>query len=354
MADADKTEQPTPKKRAEARKKGQLAISKEIPSVFVLAGSLAVFYFSALHINHRLMELMKWSFRVSCSTQLSISSVMILFMTSLRYFCAIILPLMLTITVAGIAAYYIQIGFLFTLEPLSPKFSKLNPLKGLKNMVSLRSLTELIKSLFKLSVVGLVGFLLLRHDIRIIPTMVQMDCREIFIFICKAGFRICLFSCLAMIVIAALDYAYQKWQYEQDLRMTKEEVKDEMKQNEGNPMVKSRLRSVQREMARHRMMDAVPTADVVITNPTRLAVALQYDSEDMPAPKVIAKGAGFIAARIREIAKNSGVPIVENKPLAQTLFKAVEIEELIPVDLYRAVAEVLAYVYRLKAGKTAG
>jgi flagellar biosynthetic protein FlhB len=303
-------------------------------------------------MNYRLVELMKRIFRVSCSTQLDISSVMILFMTLLKYFYAIILPLMLVIAVAGVAANYIQIGFLFTLEPLSPKFSRLNPASGLKRLVSLRSVTELIKSLFKLSVVGLVGFLIVRHDIRIIPCLVQLDCRGIFVFICKAGFEICLFTCLAMIFMAVLDYAYQKWQYEQDLRMTKEEIKEEMKQNEGNPMVKSRLRSIQKEMARHRMMDAVPTADVVITNPTRLAIALQYDSEDMSAPKVVAKGAGFIAARIREIANSSGVPVVENRPLAQTLFKAVEIGEFIPVNLYRAVAEVLAYVYRLKAGKT--
>jgi flagellar biosynthetic protein FlhB len=151
-----------------------------------------------------------------------------------------------------------------------------------------------------------------------------------------------------MIVLAALDYIYQRWQYEQDLKMTKQEVKDEFKQSQGDPKVKARIRGIQLEMARRRMMDAVPEADVVITNPTRLAIALKFDAREMIAPRVVAKGAGFVAQRIREVAEENQVPIVEEKPLAQALFKMVDIGGYIPAELYRAVAEVLAYVYRLK------
>ena len=160
-----------------------------------------------------------------------------------------------------------------------------------------------------------------------------------------------LLTCLTLIILSALDYAFQRWQHEKSLRMTKQEVKDEFKQREGDPAVKARIKSIQREMAQRRMMESVPEADVVITNPTSLAIALKYDAEAMMAPRVIAKGAGFIADRIKKIAKENGVPLVEHKPLAQTLFKLVEIGEFIPVSLYKAVAEVLAYVYGLKAGK---
>jgi flagellar biosynthetic protein FlhB len=180
----------------------------------------------------------------------------------------------------------------------------------------------------------------------------EMGVGEILFFIGRVSFSICFYTSLALIVLAALDYAFQRFQYEESLKMSKQELKDELKQREGDPLVKARIRRTQIEMARRRMMEAVPEADVVITNPNSLAVALKYDAEKMIAPRVIAKGAGFIAERIKEIAKDKGIPVIENKPLAQTLFKVVEIGEFIPVNLYRAVAEILAYVYRLKGVKS--
>jgi len=320
--DAEKTEQATPKRREEARKKGQVAISREISSVFVLFSSLMVFFFLGAYMHSKLIEMMRWLFQSCCAIELNVSSIMLLFVNLLKFFGVIMAPLMLAVFAAGIAGNCLQVGILFTGEPLIPKLSKLNPLSGAKKMLSVKSLGELVKSLLKLSIVGGVGFLMIRSEINAIPC--------------------------ALIVMAALDYAFQRWQYEKGLKMTKQEVKDEMKQAEGDPALKGRIRGVQREIAKRRMMEDVPTADVIITNPTHLAIALKYNSEDMSAPRVVAKGAGFIAERIKEIARDAGVPIVENKPLAQTLFKSIELGDVIPVNLYRSVAEVLAYVYRLK------
>jgi len=180
------------------------------------------------------------------------------------------------------------------------------------------------------------------------PALIHQEVGQILRFIAQTSLKVCFFVCLAMLILAVIDYIYQRWQYENDLKMTKQEVKDEQRQTYGDPKVKARIRGVQMEMARRRMMEAVPEADVVITNPTRLAIALKFDAQEMIAPRVLAKGAGFIAHRIREIAEENHIPIVEEKPLAQGLYKMVEIGDYIPAELYRAVAEVLAYVYRLK------
>jgi flagellar biosynthetic protein FlhB len=175
----------------------------------------------------------------------------------------------------------------------------------------------------------------------------QLSVGNIIGFIGQVSFQMCFYTCMVLFLMAVLDYAYTKWQHQHDLKMTKQEVKDEHKQREGDPSVKARIRSVQREMARKRMMEAVPEATVVITNPTHLAIALKYE-EGMPAPIVVAKGAGFVAQKIRSIATDNDIPLVENKPLARTIFKSTEIGDFIPAELYRAVAEILAYVYRLK------
>jgi flagellar biosynthetic protein FlhB len=233
-------------------------------------------------------------------------------------------------------------------EPLRPKLKKLNPISGMKRLVSIKALVELVKSIFKILVVGGIAYGVVRTETARFPGLMQQEVGDILIFISKLAFKVFFFVCLALIILAALDYIYQRWQYEEDLKMTKQQVKDERKQQEGDPWVKSRIRRVQREMAARRMMEAVPAADVVITNPVHLAVALQFDAAKMVAPAVVAKGAGHIAERIKEIARNHQVPVVEDKPLAQALHKMVEVGEYIPVELYRTVAEVLAYVYRLK------
>jgi flagellar biosynthetic protein FlhB len=241
-----------------------------------------------------------------------------------------------------------QIGFQISTEAMSLKLSKLDPISSMKRFVSLKSLIELGKSIIKILFVGGIAYLVVKSDLKEFPYLVQQEVGQIILFIAKVSLKLFFFVCLAMIVLAILDYIYQRWQYEQDLKMTKQEVKDEFKQTYGDPKVKARIRGVQQEMARRRMMEAVPEADVVITNPTHLAIALKFDAREMIAPRVVAKGAGFVAERIREIAAENQIPIIEEKPLAQALFKMVEIGGYIPAELYRAVAEVLAYVYRLK------
>ena len=349
----EKTEQPTPKKIADARKKGTVAKSREIPSAIILLTSIGFFFFSGSWMFSSLSEFMGGifknidSFRIHDITTASALSIIIL-----KNILSIILPFMLAIVIAGIAANIMQIGFLFSPEAFSPKLSKFNPISGIKKLFSLKSFVELIKSLIKIAFVGGIAYLTIKTEFKTIPTLMQMEVKDIISFIGMTSFKICLYVSLALIILAVLDFAYQKHEHIKNLKMTKQEVKDENKQSEGDPQVKARIRSIQIEMSRRRMMESVPEADVVITNPTHLAIALKFDSEKMVAPKIVAKGAGKIAERIREIAGDNHVPIVENKLLAQTLFKISEIGDYIPAELYQAVAEVLAYVYRLKGIRT--
>jgi flagellar biosynthetic protein FlhB len=232
-------------------------------------------------------------------------------------------------------------------EKLVPNLAKLNPISGLKKLLSLRSLVELAKSILKLVIIFGIAYLVLNRYLDQIPGLMQLSIGSILGFIGHVSFQMCLYTCMVLFLLAVLDFAYTKWQHHQDLKMTKQEVKDEYQQREGDPSVKARIRSIQREMARRRMMEAVPDATVVITNPTHLAIALKYE-EGMPAPQVVAKGAGFVAQKIKSIAAENDIPLVENKALARTVFQSTEINDYIPANLYRAVAEVLAYVYRLK------
>jgi flagellar biosynthetic protein FlhB len=345
----ERTEQATPKKKQEARKKGQVAQSKEISSVMILMVSTAFFYFAGSWMFWNLSGIITAVYqnidtlRFTDVTDASAFSVEILYKL-----LSVLLPFLLPIAIAGFVANIFQVGFQINSEAMTPKFSKLNPIAGVKRLLSLRSLVELGKSIIKIVFIGLIAYILVKSDMKVFPALIHQEVGQILIFIARASLKICFFVCLAMLVLAVLDYIYQHWQHEKDLKMTKQEVKDEQRQTYGDPKVKARIRGVQIEMARRRMMEAVPDADVVITNPTHLAIALKFDAQEMIAPRVLAKGAGFVAQHIREIAEENQIPIVEEKPLAQGLYKMVEIGDFIPADLYRAVAEVLAYVYRLK------
>ena len=217
-------------------------------------------------------------------------------------------------------------------------------------MVSFKSLVEMLKSVAKLGLVGYVAYRIVMNEKGGLALLADMDVTAILAYIMKVNLKIFFWCTVLILVLAIIDFVYQRWQHEKNLKMSKQEVKDEFKQREGDPMVKSRIRNIQRKMAHQRMMTAVPTADAIITNPTHLAVAIKYDAVKMDAPRVVAKGAGFVAERIKKMAQAYGVPIIENKPLARALFK-LEIGQLIPADLYKAVAEVLAYVYKLKRGR---
>ena len=349
MADNDqeKTEQPTGKRIAESRRKGQVANSREIPSVLILIGSLAVFAIAGSWMFSNLLNIVSILLKSSASITVTIPDVTRLGWQLFGQVILLLSPLFLVIMMCGIGGNVGQVGFLFTAEPLHPKFAKLNPLSGMKRFFSLRSIVELLKSLLKLAIIGWVAYLTLRKEMDAIPSLLQSELPDILAFTGAVALRIILFTTLVLILLASLDLFYQRWQHQKELRMTKQEVKDEQKQSEGDPAVKARIRSAQREMFRRRMMEAVPQATVVITNPTHLAVALRFES-DYQAPVVVAKGAGYLAEKIRDIANAHNVPIVEQKPLAQALYKTVEIGHFIPAELYRAVAEVLAYVYRLK------
>ena len=344
----EKTEKPSPKKISDARKKGQVAKSREIPSVFILIVSLAVFYFSGSAMFMNIAEFMKYMFQNISRNEFQSSSLYSYFISVSIQFIKIIFPLMIAVFIAGILSHIIQFGFLFSGEALTPKLSKLDPLKGMKKIISLKALAELLKSLIKIVVISSVAYIILKSESNQFISLIEMSVDNIFSMMGLISLRISIYICSALSVLAILDYLFQRWQHEKDLRMTKQEVKEENKQREGDPIVKSRIRQLQMEMAQRRMMDDVPNADVVITNPTRLAIALKYDVGKTVAPKVLAKGSGFIAQKIREIATEKDIPIVEQKPLAQALYKTVEIGDIIPSNLYKAVTEILAYVYRLK------
>jgi flagellar biosynthetic protein FlhB len=352
MADSpgqERTERATDKRRTEARKRGQVALSREIPSTLILATLLAVFYFAGSRALADLIRIFSGFFGQLNTLRLrTISDAGALAAEIFQSALWLLVPIFLPLLVAGLAGNIAQIGFEFHSEPLAPKLSKLNPLAGLKRICSLRGLVEMVKSLVKIAFVAAIAGSVMSGHLTELPTLVRRDLGGIWDFTHTAAFQLMFFVCLAMMVLAAADYIYQRWQHEQNLKMTKQEIKDERKQSEGDPQIKARIRSLQRQAAYHRMAAEVPRADVVITNPTHLAVALRFDPAEMAAPRVVAKGADYIAQRIRDIAREHGVPLVENKPLAQALYKGAELGDPIPVELYRAVAEVLAYVYRLK------
>ncbi|MCS4455483.1 flagellar biosynthesis protein FlhB [Clostridium botulinum] len=259
----------------------------------------------------------------------------------------IVLPVALPIMCFGIAANYLQTGFLFTKEPLKPDFKKLNPINGFKRMFSLRTVMELLKDLTIITVVGIVGYKFLQDNYLKILNLGTLRPWYMITGLLSLAISIFFRITLIMLFIAVADYVYQKYQYNKDLKMTKQEVKEEYKQDEGDPQIKSKIKQKQREMAMQRMMQEVPKATVVVTNPTHIAVALRYEKGDT-APKVVAKGADYVAIKIKDIAKNNEVPVIENKPLARLIYEKVEIDSEVPQDMYEAVAEILAIVYTLK------
>lgn len=347
--EGEKTEKATPKRKQDARKKGQVLHSREIGSALIL---LLVFLSLKLFGGYIFREITAL-YRL-CINELainldpgSINEIMGLMSVAMLQLFKIVGPLFAVVLVIGVVASYVQVGPLFTLEPIKPKFSKINPINGIKRIFSLRGLTELIKAILKIIVVGMVGWQSLRAEENNIVKLMDQDLALAAGYIFTITVDIAIKICVIMVIIAILDYMYQWWQYEKDLRMTKHEVREEYREMEGSPETRQRIRQKQREISMRRMLSEVPKADVVITNPTHLAIAIQYDPEKAPAPVVVAKGQDYMALRIKEIAKENGVETVENKPLAQALYKAVEIGGQVPPELYQAVAEILAFVYQL-------
>jgi flagellar biosynthesis protein FlhB len=350
----DKTEKATPKKRQDLRKKGQVNQSRELPSILLLLALFLSMRVFGPFVYRELVATFHFFIQESLSTMDfgSSSDVMRIASYSLLQIVKMSGPFFLVAMLIGAVGSVVQVGFMFTLEPLKPKFSKLNPLSGIKRMFSARSFFEMLKAVAKVGMVLWVAWAAISAELGTLANLMDLDFRSSIGYMANLVLDVSLKVCFALLVIAAVDFAFQYRQHEKEIRMTKQEIKEEYKQMEGSPEIKSRIRQKQREISMRRMMQEVPKADVVITNPTHLAVAVRYRPEDGDAPIVLAKGADFMAARMREIAKENGVRLVENKPLAQALYQQVEVGKPVPPELYKAVAEVLAFVYGLQ-GRTA-
>ena len=353
FADKDeKTEQATPKKRRDARNEGQVAKSQEVSTAFLF---FAMFFALRIFAGMMFSNITSAAYYVYTRFGLlAVDDVFIhTYMVSLLVFLfsralLIVAPLFAVSFTIGIVSNVLQVGWNPTLKPLMPKFNKLNPISGFKRIVSLTALVTLFKSLAKLAIIGLVIFSVMRRDIENIPRLAYMETMQAVAFVGDAITRLGLYVALFFLFIALADYSYTLWKHNRDLRMTKQEVKDEWKNMEGNPQTKNRIRKKMQEASMRRMMQEMPQADVIITNPTHYAVALKYDRESPRAPVVIAKGIDFLANKIKEVAKEHKIEIVENVQLARALYDTVDVGKEIPPELYQAVAEILALVYKMK------
>lgn len=347
----EKTERATPKRRREAREKGNVPRSMEVSSAIVLLVVGVMFIVMGKTLFREISTVMEKVFSNLMVIQLDQSNLRKMVLSGGLAVAGIAGPIMISIFFAGIFGNVIQSGITFSGQAIQPKLEKISPIAGFKRMFSLRSLVELVKNILKMLVIGYIGYHTIKNEFVHFFDLSQADVIQIASFIGAIIIKLFLKVGFFFVILAALDFAYQKYEYEKNLRMTKEEVKEEYKQTEGDPLVKSRIRSIQRERARSRMLGDVPNADVVITNPTHVAVALKYDPEKSTAPIVVAKGMRKIAQKIKEIARENGVPIVEKPIVARMLYKSAEIGDEIPVDLYQVVAEILAYVYQVKTKK---
>ncbi len=345
----EKTEKATPKRKQDERKKGNVFQSAEVGTVL----SLAAVFFSLQLLGPWILSQLETLIRefVSLSaaqTDVTLTDLRAIFLRCCICFAVSILPVMLIGVFASILATIAQTRGLVSFEHLKPKFSRMNPLQGFKRLFSLRGLVELLKSILKIVILGVVIWQALKSEINTIPRLMDMSIESTLVTAGSIVMSIVKKAALIMAFVAAADYLYQWWEYEKNLRMSKQEIKEEYKQTEGDPQIKGKIRERQNMMARRRMMQNVPNADVVIRNPTHYAVALQYDPERHSAPIVIAKGQDSLAMRIVAVAEQHDIAITENKPLARGLYENVELNAEIPDQFYQPVAEVLAFVYNLK------
>ncbi|MDR2386283.1 MAG: flagellar biosynthesis protein FlhB [Deltaproteobacteria bacterium] len=348
----EKTEEPTGHKLSQAREKGQVPKSMEISAAVVLLAAVSVLFAFGPYGWQRLVGVFRYVLDEAVHFEATPAAVLGLSRTLFKEALILILPVALVVLVASLAINIYQLGgFMMVSDSIVPKLDKLNFITGFGRFFKLKTLVECLKSIFKMTIIFLVGYLVIKDHMDDFVLMVDMKVLSIALLVLKISLEIFIKTVLLLLVLAALDYGYQRWQFIQDMKMTKQEVKDEFKQIEGDPIVKNRIRQAQREASKKRQLSDVPKADVVIANPTHFAVALLYDKTQAPAPVVLAKGQDFLALRIKDIARENKVPVVENKPLAQALYQAVEVGQTIPVEFYKAVAEVLSYIYKVKGRK---
>lgn len=350
MADSDqdeKTEQATDARREEFRNRGQVAHSKEFASaVFFLTAASSLYLVSRFSFGH-ILEVFNNVFGPDMVKAVREGHHLDLARLAAFKAAVVVAPILALFALLGALTSILQIGFLSVEDALGPDFEKINPISGLKRVFSIRAVVEAIKSVLKILFIGLIVYLILKSEVKNIPYLVGYTLPQLVEYVGFLAVKLFFVVGIVLAGLGGIDFLYQKWDLERQMMMTKQEIKEEMKQREGDPMIKARIRKIQRDMANRRMMDQVPKADVIVTNPTHIAVVLKY-SANLPAPQLVAKGADFLAEKIKQVARENNIPIVENKPLARTIYKTMKLNQVIPRELFVAVAEVLSYVYKLK------
>ncbi|KGX93157.1 flagellar biosynthesis protein FlhB [Pontibacillus halophilus JSM 076056 = DSM 19796] len=344
----EKTEKATPKKREDTRKKGQVAKSQDITTSLLMLAVFILFIAIGGYLKERFIGILEHSFNENMGVTLTEESTHKILVDMTVMTATTIAPVMGIAVLAGVAANYMQIGFLFSTEPLKVQLNKLNPIEGAKKIFSARALVELLKSLLKIALVGTITFTIIWMRRSDMMETSQKGIDASLAFFSETTITMGIAASLGLLFISVIDYTYQRYDHEKNIRMSKHDIKDEYKNSEGDPQIKSKIKERQRQMSMQRMMSEVPEADVVITNPTHYAIAIKYDEKKADAPYVVAKGVDYVAQRIKEVANNHDVVMVENRPLARGLYDTVEINETIDEQFYQAVAEVLAYVYRVQ------
>jgi len=345
--DQEKTEEPTAKKKDDARKEGNVPKSQDVVGVTTLIVGVVVIMFYLKFMFYRAMKFYVY-YLSFISHEFTLNDLISLVMKSAVEVILLLIPLMAAMMLAGVIGNVAQFGFLFTTKAIMPKFSKLNPIKGLKNLFSTKKLFEGVKMTLKVAIAFGVGFHLFLSWLEEIPKLELFPLMTQIKWLMDKSIILAFTMIGVFLVFAAIDFAFQKHSYNKSLKMSKQEIKDEMKNSEGNPEIKAKIRQIQMKMASQRMMKDVPKADVVVTNPTHYAVAIRYNSSEDSAPKVLAKGVDNLAQKIKEIARENDVMVIENRPLARQLYAEVEIGDYIPEKLYKAVIEVLVMVYKTK------
>lgn len=349
----EKTEEASDTRREDFRKRGQVAMTRELSTALFFLISAGLLYLASRFFLVNIFDMFNRSMGLEMVYTIREGKITET-LSYIGYKLVILVgPLFFVSLLIGVLAQVMQTGLLQNEEALQPNLNKLNPLSALGRIFSLKGIVDVIKSVMKMAVIGLIVYLILKSEITKIPYLTGYGLEQILAYLGVISFKLLLSVGFFMLLLAGADYFFQRWQLEKEMMMTKQEVKEEHKSREGDPMIKARIRKVQREVANRKMMMAVPKGDVVITNPTHIACVLKY-SKDLPAPQLIAKGGDLVAERIKQIARENNIPIIENKPLARTIFKTLKIGQVIPRELFVAVAEVLSYVYRLRRKKKSG
>lgn len=349
----EKTEKPTERKREKAREEGQVAKSQEVTTALMLVIMFSAIKLFTPYIYDKMQEMYKYIYSTFelATDEFTISFILNMTKYTLRAILEILFPFFAIAVAIGLVGNFLQVGWKPSAKTMKPKFNKLSPLQGFKRLFSLRSIMELLKSLLKVSIIIIIVYVSIKDKVGLLISMYDLSLLDGLKLMTDLALDIGIKVGAFFIIVAVVDYIYQRYSLEKQLKMTKQEVKQEYKETEGNPEIKSKIRQKMREASMKRMMQDLPNADVIITNPTHFAVAIQYDSEKSLAPVVIAKGVDILAAKIKSIAIDNDIEIVENKPLARTLYYTVDIGNEIPEELYQTVAEVLAFVYNLKKNK---